>query len=110
MALRFACFLLFTPLHLTVFVWDEAKREANLQKHRLDFADAHLVYNNPEKVTFQSERRGEIRSQDIAIVQTMATTLTLVYVQRGEAVRVISLRTASRRERRTYERRHQEQD
>ena len=26
------------------FIWDEAKRESNLRKHGLDFADAYRVF------------------------------------------------------------------
>jgi len=33
-----------------VYEWDEAKREANLRKHRLDFRDAYLVYDHPQKI------------------------------------------------------------
>jgi uncharacterized DUF497 family protein len=33
-----------------VFVWDEAKRKSNLEKHGLDFKDAYLVYENPGQV------------------------------------------------------------
>jgi uncharacterized DUF497 family protein len=32
-----------------VFVWDEAKQKSNLKKHGLDFKDADLVYDNPDK-------------------------------------------------------------
>jgi hypothetical protein len=49
-------------------IWDEAKRKINLEKHGLDFADAYLVYDNPDKITFQSTRKGEDRLQDIAMV------------------------------------------
>jgi uncharacterized DUF497 family protein len=34
-----------------VFLWDEAKRKSNLEKHGLDFKDAHLIYDDPEKLT-----------------------------------------------------------
>ncbi|HYK37000.1 BrnT family toxin [Alloacidobacterium sp.] len=86
-----------------MIVWDEAKRHANLAKHGLDFADAHLVYENPEKVTFSSHRNAEGRKLDIAMVQLSGRTLTLVYTERGFDIRVISFRFASRLERRAYE-------
>jgi uncharacterized protein len=86
-----------------VIVWDEAKRQANLAKHGLDFADAHLVYDNPEKVTFTSPRGTEDRRLDVVMVQVAGRILTLVYVERGTDIRVISFRFASRRERRAYE-------
>jgi uncharacterized DUF497 family protein len=86
-----------------VFVWDEAKRESNLRKHGLDFRDAHLVYENPDKCTYDSSREGERRWMDIAFAVVKGRLLTLVYTERGDDVRVISFRPASREEREQYE-------
>ena len=86
-------------------IWDERKRQANIVKHGLDFADAHLVYENPEKLTFSSTRSGEPRNLDIAPVKIAGRPLVLIYTVRGEDVRVISYRVASRREREIYDRR-----
>lgn len=86
-----------------MYEWDEAKREANLKKHGLDFADADIVYENPRKLTLHTLRRGEARLLDIAIVELYGVMLTLVYVARGYNIRVISFRKASRRERRIYD-------
>jgi uncharacterized DUF497 family protein len=86
-----------------VFVWDEAKRESNLRKHGLDFRDAHLVYDNPDKCTYDSSRQGERRSLDLAFAVVKGLLLALVYTERGDDVRVISFRPASREERKQYE-------
>lgn len=86
-----------------MYEWDEAKRESNLKKHSYDFADADMVYESPEKLTIHTLRRGEPRLQDIAIVDVFGVTLTLVYVVRGYNIRIISLRRASREERRIYD-------
>lgn len=86
-----------------MIVWDEAKREANLIKHGLDFADAYLVYDNPDKITFCSLRNGEERLVDIALVELAGIVLAVVYVERVGDVRVISFRRASRKERELYE-------
>ena len=86
-----------------MFVWDEAKRESNLRKHGLDFRDAHLVYDNPDKCTYESSRAGERRLMDIAFAVVRGLLLALVYTNRGDDVRVISFRPASREERKQYE-------
>jgi uncharacterized protein len=86
-----------------VIVWDERKRMSNIAKHGLDFRDVSLVYDNPAKVTFSSPRDGEDRRLDVAIVETAGRFLTLLYAHRGEDVRVISFRSASRTERKRYE-------
>ena len=86
-----------------MIVWHEAKRKANLEKHGLDFADADMVYGNPDKITFLSPRERENRKQDIAMVAVRGRVLTLIYVERRADVRVISFRVASREEREAYE-------
>jgi uncharacterized DUF497 family protein len=86
-----------------VFVWDEAKRKSNLRKHGLDFRDAHLVYDNPEKCTYESSRPDEERWLDLAIAVLHGKLLALIYTRRGEDVRIISFRPASQEERKQYE-------
>jgi hypothetical protein len=85
-----------------VYEWDEAKREANLLKHRLDFRDAYLVYDSPKKATYRQPRGTEQRFKDVALVEIAGNVLSLVYTLRAQNVRVISFRYASRRERRVY--------
>jgi uncharacterized DUF497 family protein len=86
-----------------VFVWDETKRISNLKKHGLDFRDAHLVYENPNKVTYDASRFDEYRLMDVALVVIRGRLLTLVYMEIGEDVRLISFRPASREEHKAYE-------
>jgi uncharacterized DUF497 family protein len=50
-----------------VLVWDETKRLSNLKKHGLDFRDAHLVYDNPDKCTYDASREDEYRLMDVAL-------------------------------------------
>jgi len=86
-----------------MITFDEAKRQANLAKHGLDLADAALVYDAPNKVTLASTRNDEPRLVDVAMVEVMGVVLVLVCVLREGAVRAISLRRASKTERRIYE-------
>ena len=86
-----------------MYEWDEAKRESNLRKHGLDFDDADIVYENPNKVTFATAGRGEQRWRDVALLESNGIVLALVYTVRGYNVRIISFRRASRRERRIYD-------
>jgi uncharacterized protein len=86
-----------------VYVWDEQKRESNLKKHGLDFRDAHLVYENPDKCTYDASRNDEYRLMDVAMAVVNGRVLTLVYTERDDQVRVISFRNASRTECKQYE-------
>ena len=80
--------------------WHERKRATNLAKHGLDFADAWQVYESPAKITFESARKGEVRKLDVAPIEGLM--LAFVYAERGGRARAISLRRASRAERRLY--------
>ena len=86
-----------------MYVWDEEKRKSNLKKHGLDFRDAYLVYENPDKCTYDASRSDESRLMDVALAVVKGRLLTLVYTERDDEVRVISFRNASRTERRQYE-------
>jgi len=86
-----------------VFVWDETKRLSNLKKHGLDFRDAHLVYDDPNKCTYDASRYDEYRLMDVALLVIRGRLLTLVYMEIRDDVRVISFRNASREERKAYE-------
>jgi hypothetical protein len=86
-----------------VYVWHEAKRKSNLKKHGLDFRDAYLIYENPDKCTYDASREDEYRLMDVAIAVVKGRLLTLVYTESGDEVRVISLRNSSREERKRYE-------
>ena len=86
-----------------MFVWDEVKRIANIKKHGLDFRDAHLVFDDPEKCTYTSNRGDESRWMDLALAVVHGKVLALIYTHRGDDIRVISFRVASREERKQYE-------
>ena len=93
-----------------MFIWNEAKRLSNLQKHGLDFRDAHLVYDNPDKCIYDASRQDEYRLMDVALAVLRGRLLTLVYLEIGDDVRVISFRNASREERKQYEQDRREFD
>lgn len=85
-----------------IYEWDEAKRRKNIEKHGLDLTRGKFVYEAPGKLTLESHCSHERRWIDIAEVDGEMMTLTLTYTLRGEAVRFISLRPSSRKERRLY--------
>ncbi|MGB4598456.1 MAG: BrnT family toxin [Trichlorobacter sp.] len=84
------------------YEWDENKRRINLEKHGLDLADANMVYEAENKLTLQSRTAEEARLQDIADIDGNMLVLTCVYTLRSNAVRFISFRHASRKERVLY--------
>lgn len=85
-----------------MIVFDEAKRQTSQAKDGLDLADAGLVYHAPNKITFCSPRQGEHRWMDVAMVEIVGIVFVLVYVERDQDIRAISLRRASKQERKYY--------
>ncbi len=86
----------------THLLWDDAKREANLDKHGLDFADQPMVLESPYRLDARSVRGGEPRMQSFAYVCDVLTVLTVVHTTRENAWRNVSFRPASEEERSAY--------
>ena len=86
----------------TRYFWDDAKRQTNLNKHGLDFADADLVLESDYRLDLPSERNGERRVQSFAYVFEVLTVLTVVFLPGLEGPRIISFRRANRTEREVY--------
>lgn len=45
------------------FEWDEKKRQANLEKHGLDFVDAIKIFEAPDRIELESVRNSEKRKK-----------------------------------------------
>jgi uncharacterized protein len=79
-------------------VWDEPKRLANIEKHRLDFADVGFVEWSTALVEASRVEGGRQRYK--AIARYRDGTVVVVFVELGqEAISVISFRTANAKER-----------
>lgn len=85
-----------------MFEWDEAKREANLVKHGVDFVDALEVFADPFRIERTDRRREYREDRHQAVGRVGDQVVFVVYTLRGNARRIISARRASRNERRTY--------
>jgi uncharacterized protein len=85
------------------FTFDPRKDATNIEKHGLSLNDAKLVFNAPNKLTLESPKFDEVRLMDVALVEVAGVVLVLVYVMRNPGVvRAISLRRASKQERKLY--------
>ena len=82
-------------------LWDEPKRLANLKKHGLDFADLNETFFDSALVVPSYNRRWAGIGKNIRGVIVVATL-------GKEAVSVISMRPASKNERKLYAERQKE--
>lgn len=84
-----------------LFEWDEEKNAANVRKHGIDFEEAAHVFEDDDRIEIydMSHSGEEDRYNTIGMVNNV---LFVVYTERREAIRIISARLATRRERSVY--------
>ena len=85
------------------FEWDKQKNKANIEKHGLDFADAHKVFESPMLVKINDRKDyGEDRWIGIGLMDTRVVVIVFTEPKEND-IRVISFRKATTDERKHYE-------
>ena len=83
--------------------WDPDKARKNHTKHGVRFADAEMVLMDPVAITREDRTaQGEARFVSIGL-DAVGRVLVVVYSHRGDDLRLISARPATRGEREQYE-------
>ncbi len=86
------------------FEWDEDKAASYRKKHRVSFEEAASVFADPVAAIFDDEGHSEEEQRDIIIGHSAVNRLLLVcFTERAGAIRIISARRATPRERQDYE-------
>ena len=84
-------------------LWDPEKAMVNLKKHGVRFSDAETVLFDPNALTREDmESEGEQRFVTVGM-DALGRILIVVYTYRGEDIRLISARSATKREKMQYE-------
>ncbi len=84
--------------------WDKNKAATNLKKHRISFDEARTVFSDPLARIFDDEEHSADEPREIIIGHSIARRLLLVsFTERGEVIRIISARRATKQERKEYE-------
>lgn len=81
--------------------FDEAKRLSTLESRGLDMARAEEVFGGPT-LTSEDDRKNYGEDRFITIGFLDDSMVILVWTPRNDAYRIISMRKANERERRTY--------
>ena len=85
------------------FEWDPVKAAANRRKHGIDFEEACEAFFDPFlRVVDAGDEGGEAREAILGLTVRWQL-LFVVFVERGEVFRIISVRRATGPERRLYE-------
>jgi len=86
------------------FEWDPAKARINRRKHRVAFEEAATVFGDPLALTFPDPDHSEQEQRFITIgTSTAKRVLIVAHTDRGNAIRIVSARKATQRERKQYE-------
>jgi uncharacterized protein len=83
------------------YEWNADKRLANLRKHKIDFAVLVDFEWRTAVIDIDDDEHDEERMIAYGFIGTKLHVL--VYAERGDKVRVISLRQAERHEKRYYD-------
>lgn len=92
-----------------IFEWDENKAKLNLRKHRIDFEEAQMIFDDPFLITFADEFHSSEEERLISIgLSKMKRVLLVVHTEVSEnrdeiLIRIISCRKVTVLERKIYE-------
>lgn len=82
------------------FEFDDDKSQANKQKHGIDFDEAQAMWGDPSRTVFVARFQDEERNGIVARVGDRLWCA--IYTQRGENIRIISVRRAREYEKDLY--------
>ena len=85
------------------FEWDEAKNRENIRKHGLDFNDAWQVFKGPIVIDLDLKRDYD-EDRWVLVGWLGNRTVVMTFTERApHSIRIISLRKASKYERKKFE-------
>ncbi len=86
------------------FEWDENKRSSTLVKHGIDFDDATRIFDGRPVLHAPSYHPDEERW--VATGKLSGQMVLVVYIYRGDRIRIITVRRARKNEQREYHKNH----
>ena len=86
------------------FQWDENKARTNLVKHGVSFEEAATVFGDALSLSIPDPAHSQWEDRFIILEMSHKGKLSVVvHTERGDSIRLISARRASRRERNSHE-------
>ena len=85
------------------FEWDARKEVLNRKKHGISFEEAATAFGDPRSVTVPDPEHSRDEERFVLLgLSYRGRLLVVVHTERGENLRIISARKASKREGRQY--------
>lgn len=72
-----------------LFEWDEAKDQANQEKHKVSFAEAQEAFFDVGRLIIKDEKHSSSEDRYFCIGKTANRVLTVRFTMRGATIRVI---------------------
>ena len=86
------------------FSWDPRKAASNDRKHGVSFEEAVTAFGDPLSLTVPDPKHSGSENRFVLLgISANSRLLVVAHVERGDDIRLISARLASRRERIEYE-------
>jgi uncharacterized DUF497 family protein len=83
--------------------WDSEKAHENILKHRISFETAQYVFSGPERLERYDQSESSISGEERwQTVGKIGDILLVVYTERGANKRLITMRLATKTERKSY--------
>jgi uncharacterized DUF497 family protein len=87
-----------------LFEWDPKKARLNVKTHGITFDEASTAFQDPLSVTIEDPLHSEVEDRFVLIGQSIeGRLLVIVHTERGDCIRIISVRPATNKERLKYE-------
>ena len=90
-----------TNLYDYIVEWDDAKDELNYQKHGIRFETAAYIFNDVDRIEYFDENHSNEEDRFYTIGR-VGDVMFVVYTERGEILRLISARYATKAEEELY--------
>jgi len=89
---------------MLTFEWDSNKAASNRVKHGISFEEAATVFGDPLSITISDPAHSQSETRFVILGRShRERLLVVIHTERGDSIRIISARLASRRERKDYE-------
>lgn len=89
---------------MLLFEWDENKAQSNVAKHGISFEEAATVFADENSLTIDDSAHSINEKRFVTIgLSAYKKILVVVYTERNDKIRIISVRKSSKKERKQYQ-------
>jgi uncharacterized DUF497 family protein len=89
---------------MLLFEWDPDKAKKNMKVHSVSFDEASTSFKNALSLTIYDPLHSEDEDRMVLIGNSFKNrVLIIVHTERGDKIRIISARKATKKERKQYE-------